>query len=194
MPVAKCALHGLNPFTNAGLPSVDLLASADKANNHRPIFAAIHAGNQELWLRYIEACDSLLAAHKRGRLFLIPCALSLIKQRYMIDRRTRLIKEAFIPKMVHVLDERLHPCHGVAFPESSSLHTLASNGVSRQSFAEDCYEGAIARKKHTMKFALGVVILRRNVKPYKRFPGTRHSGNETNGLLAQGLRRFNDSH
>ena len=71
-------IHGFKPRIDSGFARVDLLSTPDKANNDGPIRMAIHAGNQELWLRVGEPGPILFSPHEIRGLPQVParCASS----------------------------------------------------------------------------------------------------------------------
>ena len=75
------------PSINSRFADVYFLSAADQTNDNSPIYVAIHAGNQKLWLGFGESCYSLFPLHEIGSLSHIPCTLGLVKNYHMFDWR-----------------------------------------------------------------------------------------------------------
>jgi hypothetical protein len=132
---------GIEPRGDAGLSCVNLLSATDEADDHRPFDVTVEIGNQELWLGLMEIPNLLTALHEVRRLLAIPCALRFVEDDHVVEWRLIRAAKAFIPKVVDVLDERLH------FLANRSLALLASRArelVARQRFLQDCDERTIA--------------------------------------------------
>src|SRR6185436_2689262 len=108
LPVRKRAMKRIKPFADPCLTGIDLLASADEADNDRPIAVSAEARDEELRLGDIEVWATLLAPHEVDGLSQIPCALRLIEDRDVLDRWSLHVDEALIAKVMDVLDECSH--------------------------------------------------------------------------------------
>ena len=62
VPMRKSYVHRFQPSVNSSFANVYLLSAADQTNDNRPIFVAIHAGNQKLRLGLVEAFPFFFAA------------------------------------------------------------------------------------------------------------------------------------
>ena len=88
MPMQEGCVHRFQPSINSCFADVDFLSATDQTNDNRPIFVAIHAGNQKLWFGLVEAFSLFLSLHEAGGLLQIPCALCFIKNDHVFDWRT----------------------------------------------------------------------------------------------------------
>src|ERR1035438_1434195 len=86
VPTGKGGVNCLKPSVNSRFADVDFLSATDQANDNRPIFVAIHAGNQKLRFGLIKTFSLFLSLHEVGSLLQIPSALCLIKNDYVFDR------------------------------------------------------------------------------------------------------------
>src|SRR5438132_7657551 len=64
LPLRKAAIHCIEPSVDASFTCVDFLATADKADDHSPIFVSVHVRNQKLRLGISKASHSFLSQHE----------------------------------------------------------------------------------------------------------------------------------
>src|SRR5436190_22302270 len=79
LPLRKAAIHCIEPSVNASFTRVDFLATADKTDDHSPIFVSVHVRDQKLRFGICEAWAPFLSQHKISGLFQVPGALRLIE-------------------------------------------------------------------------------------------------------------------
>src|SRR6185503_7629547 len=102
----KAEMESLQPFANSRFARVDLLATANEANDDRPVCMSVEIGDQEFRFRRVEVGDFFPAFHEVSCLIAVPCTLCFVEDHDMVVGWVRS-PDAFIPEMVHVLNESL---------------------------------------------------------------------------------------
>src|SRR6478672_3581707 len=88
-PISKALLERGKPLGQARFTRVDLLSSADEANDRAPTVMSVHDANEKLWLRHLKICLPLLLTHEVSQMLGVPCALRLVEDRDPLDRWLR---------------------------------------------------------------------------------------------------------
>ena len=129
-------VHRVKPSIDTSFAGIDFLSAANEADDHCPIFVAIHARNQKFWFRHCKPGAILLSTHKAGCLPQIPCALCLVKNDDMLRWRIR-IGQRFVSEMMYVLNERLNTFANFPLSHFLALGLLATDLVTRKRLPQD---------------------------------------------------------
>ena len=129
-PMGKRPLERPQPFLNASLARIDLLASTHQADDRAPIYVTIHDAEQELGLRHRKSGLPTLLLHELRSLIDVPRTLSLIEYGdFFIRGGVR--GERIIPEMMDVLDEGRCATVFLGFGGDPASFTLPFDSVER---------------------------------------------------------------
>src|SRR5437867_10918552 len=130
LPLRKAPIHCIEPSVNTSFTCIDFLATADEADDHRPIFVSVHVRDQKLRLGICEAGAPFLSQHKSSGLLQVPRSLRLIEYDDVLYRRTD-VDQRIIAEVVNVLDERLYAFTNFPFPYLFTLFLAPRDLISR---------------------------------------------------------------
>jgi hypothetical protein len=158
---------------------MDLLAAADKANNHSPFRMAIHARNQEFGLGMGERRLILFSPHEARSLSQVPRALRLIKDHNVFRWSARMV-QGIVAKVMNVLNESFNALTNFPLPHSIAKTPLTCNLVTGKCFTEHSDKRTVSRQKDRMCRLVYFSTPSGNVKPNQSFSCSRDTGDKAN--------------
>jgi len=182
VPVRETPFRGPKPFPDPGLTCIDLLASADQANDDAPIFVSIDTRDQKLGFGHLEAGSIPLLLHESVRLLVVPSTLSLVEKRYVIGGRAGILKVG-VAVMMHVLNEGFHLALGDALAQFLPLFAGSFDSVAGERFLQNPNQRAVAGKENAVELAIDAQVKRGDIQTDKRLSRARDTGYEAESLL-----------
>src|SRR5690606_14904149 len=104
----------------------------------------------------------------------------------------RLVLEAVVAEVMHVLDKRGHLLARVALPKDRSSCYRALHPITRQCLTQNGDKRSVARQEHAIRVAIPVHVARRHIKAYQGLTSARNAGHEADRLSALRARLLDD--
>ena len=191
MPARERLTHGIQPRRDARFAVVDLLTATHEADHHCPVSMAVKIRNEKLWLGLGETRSLLSPEHEVCGLPEVPRSLRFVEDDDVIARRL-LVPQPVVPKVMHVLDERLHRLPHDAPPCAVASSAKARDLIARQRLPQHRHQRAVTGEEHSMRRLRVIALLGGHIQAHQRLARAGHAGDEHNDLSTLESRRVDE--